>query len=137
MANSKPRLKNLHLAVSTILIFIIAVIYGFFPGKIVPALANLPAAGNDVNSALKAIMGLYVGSGIFWLLGMIQPQLWKGATIVNILFMFGLAGGRVLSMIIDGIPSEGMVGGTIIELIIGFWGVLSLRCYHLDKDKSF
>jgi hypothetical protein len=128
MKNSKG-FKNLHLAVSALLIFVIAVIYGFMPEKIVPALIDFKTDSNDIKNAFKAIMGLYLGISIFWTAGIIRPNLWQGATLSNILLMLGLGIGRILSIVIDGIPSDEMIGGTVLELILGIWGIISIRKY--------
>ncbi|MEI9911962.1 MAG: DUF4345 family protein [Bacteroidota bacterium] len=46
--------------------------------------------------------------------GIFKKQYWQAATISNIVFMGGLAAGRLISFIIDGIPS--------VTLVIGFFG---------------
>jgi hypothetical protein len=121
--------KNLHLLVSVILIGVIGAAYGFFPEKIVPALAGYEPGNTDISNAFKAIMGLYVGVAAFWLLGVLRPSLWYAATLLNIFFMLGLASGRLLSLALDGIPSEGLLVGLGLEFLLGLWGILSLRAF--------
>jgi hypothetical protein len=50
---------------------------------------------------LKAIMCLYLGISIVWILGIWKTKYWKTATQLNILFMY-LAIGRMISMLMDG-----------------------------------
>ncbi|WP_413513126.1 DUF4345 domain-containing protein [Myroides odoratus] len=124
---SMNKFKNLHLTSSVVMLSIIALVYGFFPHKIIPVLGEFNPVSNDLKNVFKAIMGLYLSIAIFWTFGIIKPQLWYGATLVNILFMFGLASGRILSFLIDGLPDISMLSGVALEFIIGVWGVLSLK----------
>lgn len=124
---TKPKFQNLHLTTSVSLLLVIALVYGFYPSKIIPVLGQLDSVSNDLKNVLKAIMGLYLAMAVFWTLGTLKPQLWYAATLVNILFMFGLASGRILSFLVDGLPDLSMVSGVVLELIIGIWGILSLK----------
>lgn len=123
------KFRNFHLIVSVLLIFGIATTYGFSPEKIIPALADCNTQSNDLKNAFKALMGLYFGLSIFWILGIINPRYWHSATLVNILFMFGLGIGRIISLVADGIPSQGMFAGMAIELVLGIWGIISLKLF--------
>lgn len=129
MGNQKIRFRNLHLIVSGLLIFLIAIAYGFSIEKIVPALAEFKTDSKDMSNAFKAVMGMYFGLGLFWLAGVVRPNLWKGATLSNIFIMFGLASGRIVGFLMDGIPADAMIVGTVLELSLGFWGMLSYRNY--------
>jgi hypothetical protein len=58
--------------------------------------------------------------------------------IAEIAFMFGLALGRVLSIILDGVPSVLLVGYTVVEIALGSWGVLVLsRCSSAQVGADF
>jgi len=54
---------------------------------------------------------------------------WKSATQLNVLFMLTLATGRLLSMVFDGLPTDGYVFGVIAEFIIGFFSIYQLKKY--------
>lgn len=127
--SKKIKFRNLHLIVSVLLILGIATTYGFSPEKIIPALADCYAHSNDLKDAFKAIMGLYFGLSIFWILGIVNPRYWQAATLVNILFMFGLGMGRIISLVVDGLPSGSMFVGIAIELFFGIWGTISLKLF--------
>jgi hypothetical protein len=47
--------------------------------------------------------------------------------IAEVFFMLGLACGRVLSIVVDGVPSALLVAYTIVEVALGVWGILVLR----------
>jgi hypothetical protein len=74
-------------------------------------------------------MGLYLAFALFWLVGMFNYNLWKAATVSQILFMGGLAFGRILSLLFDGVPSKLFAVGTIGELILAVFGYYQIRTY--------
>ena len=123
--------KNIHLAISAIIITVIALTYGLFPTITLPMLFDFNANSTDLNEIFRALMGLYLGMATLWLAGILKPNLWMTATISNVVFMIGLAIGRVLSLFIDGIPSAPFLVGLALEVVIAFWG---LR--NLSKFKS-
>ena len=135
MKTNRSPVKNLHLLISAILILVIGVTYGFAPELIVPALASVKTGSPDISNAFKAIMGLYLGMATVWVWGIVRPQFWYAATVINILFTLGLAFGRLISLAIDGIPSGGMLGGLILESLVGLWGIISLRTFAEPLDK--
>lgn len=121
--------KNLHLIVSIFIIFPVALIYGFNPNGILTNILNFKIAAIDLANIFKAVMGLYVSVSVFWFIGLIKPQLWATATLVNILFMSGLAFGRLISLILDGIPSYIFLIGLCLEILLAIWGVFNLKKY--------
>ncbi len=72
------------------------------------------------------MMGLYLGMVAWWVTGVLKPQYWRAATITNVLFMLGLASGRILSLIADGIPSVYFIVGLGLELLLAAWGIGNL-----------
>ncbi len=117
--------KNSHLILSVIIVIPIALVYGFQPDL----LFNITINTRDEATVFKAIMGLYLSFASFWTLGILKPTYWKAATLSNILFMFGLAFGRIVSILIDGLPSTFFVIGTLGELVLGFYGWYLLKNY--------
>lgn len=85
----------------------------------------------DLSNLLKAIMCLYLGVSLIWILGVWKTEYWKTATQLNILFMLTLASGRLLSIVIDGLPTTGYVFGVIAELVIGLFAY-----YQLKKNET-
>lgn len=119
--------KNLHLIVSVIIIIPIALAYGWCPEKILPKLFAFTVNTTDLVNIFRAIMGLYLAMAAFWIMGIWKPSHWRAATITNIVFMGGLALGRVASMVIDGIPSVYHSAGFFLEIILAVWGIKNLR----------
>ena len=67
-------------------------------------------------------MMLYLGFAILWILGIRKQEYTKTALISNCIFMFGLAMGRIVSIVIDGPPGYIYLFGTFGELLIGVYG---------------
>lgn len=119
--------KNLHLIVSLIIVVPTAIIYGVAPAELLPQHLDIQVTTNDLSNFLRAIMCLYLGVSSVWLLGVLKVNHWKMATQLNVLFMLTLGTGRIISMILDGLPTAGYVFGVVAELTLGFYAVYQLR----------
>jgi Domain of unknown function (DUF4345) len=120
--------KNLHLIISTLIVASIAIVYGFEPNMVFDVSIN----SIDEANIYKAIMGLYLAFSMLWIIGVFQISLWKSATVSNIIFMLGLAFGRIISILLDGIPTTVFVVGTIGELVLGLFAY-----YQLKRQPNF
>jgi hypothetical protein len=118
--------KNLHLIISSITIVIIAFTYGLFPDKSLPDIFDFTVETVDLKQILRATMGLYLGMGILWIIGVLKTNYWRMATLSNVLFMLGLASGRIMSLLADGIPSIYFVIGLGLEFTFAIWGIKNL-----------
>ncbi len=121
--------KNLQLLISAVVVFFIAIYYGLFTDKILPILFDFNVETVDLKNIFRSLMSLYLGMVTLWILGILKPKLWQTATIVNIVFMGSLALGRILSLLIDGIPSTCFLVGLMLEVLLVFWGVKNLTKY--------
>ncbi len=50
--------------------------------------------------------------------------------------MFGLAFGRVLSIVVDGVPSALLLVYTALEVAMGFWGVMILKRFAAESPRG-
>jgi hypothetical protein len=106
----------------------IALTYGIDPNRILPMVLQIHPVGGDLLHVFRAIMGLYLATIILWLGGAIRGgPLMRTALIAEIVFMSGLAAGRLLSLVLDGWPSPMLIAYTIAELTLATWGVLCLK----------
>ncbi|WP_108868252.1 DUF4345 domain-containing protein [Aquimarina aquimarini] len=119
-------IKNLHLGLSTIIVCIVALVYGLNPNKILPLFFEFSVTNLELKNIFRAMMGLYIGFSIYWSIGIIKPTHWRNATISNIIFMGGLSFGRIISTFLDGISIQYTIG-LILELIIIIWGIYNLK----------
>ncbi len=116
-------MKNIHLIISVIIVAPTAILYAFCPN----ILFEISPYTIDEKNVFKALMGLYLGFAFLWTLGILNPKLWKSATQSNIIFMFGLAFGRTISILMDGLPSFIFILGTIGEMILGSYAYFQLQ----------
>lgn len=129
LKNNYPGFKNLHLTISVILIIPVALVYGLYPGFILPGLFDFKIESTDLANIFRAIMGLYLGMTIIWIAGIFNPKFWTAATLTNIIFMGGLAFGRLISLALDGLPSKSLLFGLIVELALTFFALINLKKY--------
>ncbi|SJZ31930.1 DUF4345 domain-containing protein [Sediminibacterium ginsengisoli] len=119
-------MKNFHLLVSALLISGIGLAYGVCPGRILPRLFGFAVEHTSLKNIFRALMGLYLAMSSLWLIGVFNQKLWLTATITNIVFMAGLALGRIISLFSDGIPGIYFLAGIAVELLLAAWGIVNL-----------
>lgn len=111
-------INKIHLIISLLIVVPVSFVYGFIPDSKFDIHLNTI----DELNFFKAIMGLYLGFSILWVLGVFKANYLKLAIVSNMIFMLGLGFGRVLSFILDGTPTFGYLFGTFAELFLGFYG---------------
>ena len=129
MAIKFPR--NLQLILSGIIVIVAGLVYGLHPSYSMPLLLDFEVEAVPLKNIFRAIMGIYLGLGIYWLLGAFRPTLWRPATRCNVLFMGGIASGRLISLLWDGFSTSFFIA-MVLELIFMVWGFYNLKAY-----KSF
>ncbi|MGL4513777.1 MAG: DUF4345 domain-containing protein [Lacipirellulaceae bacterium] len=75
----------------------------------------------------RAMAGLYLTTAALWVAGALRPSLWRTAVTSKVVFMLGLAAGRVVSIAVDGAPHGLFVAGAIAEVGLGLVGLALLR----------
>ena len=105
----------------------IALGYGLVPEKSMDYLFGISVTGINHAHILRAVMGLYLALVIFWVIGAFKVQLRQAALYSLVVFMFGLAAGRILSLILDGVPNWLLILYTILELGFGTIGLLLVK----------
>ena len=123
------QLKNLHLILSALVVIPAAFIYGLNPEVVLPGLFDFQVGTTDLKNVFRAVMCLYLATAILWCLGVAKPGLWKTATLLNIVFMGGLAAGRTLSLFLDGIPSPLFAYGLAGEWVLALFAAFQLKKY--------
>lgn len=77
--------------------------------------------------------GLMLGCGITILLGVLHTRMAFTSTVVAILGFLGIGIGRILSIGLDGMPADGLVKATVVEVVIGLVAIFALVRY---REKS-
>ena len=99
---------------------------------ILPLLFDFKVDAINQANIFRAMMGLYMGMSVIWIMGIIKSKLWVTATITNIIFMGGLALGRLVSLALDGVPGIYLLIGLILESALAIWGLKNLKKYGTD-----
>ena len=120
-------IRKIFLLIAAIGLVPIALAYGLIPEVSLKYLYNISIS--DVNSIhiFRAVMGLYLALALFWIMGAVKVHLRQTALYSLVVFMLGLAAGRILSLIIEGTPHWLLVFYLLLELIFGTWGILLLK----------
>ena len=113
----------------------IALSYGAKPHSSIPFLFDFSVDGVNAAHIFRVVMGLYLAQAVFWIAGALKSTLTTAALWSVIVFMWGLALGRFLSLIVDGVPEPILVVYLLLEVGFGVLGCLLLR-KHLANTPS-
>ena len=105
----------------------IALSYGLIPEKSISYLFDISVSEINLIHILRAVMGLYLALILFWFIGAFKIQLRQTAIYSLIVFMFGLAAGRILSLILDGVPNWLLLVYLALELSFGILGLVLVK----------
>ena len=108
-------------------VFSVSLGYGFLPSLTMPFLYDIEVTNTNLLNILRAISGLYIALVTFWILGAYNSNLQLPALWSLTIFMIGLALGRVVSILIDGLPSPIFIFYLFIEIIFGLIGYALLK----------
>lgn len=115
--------RQIFLAIAAIGLVPIALSYGFVPEKSLPWLYDIVAGQTQSLHFFRAVMGLYLGFALFWLLGALRPWLTFTALISLVIFTTGLAAGRAVSFMMDGLPHGLLLMYFFGELLLAALGM--------------
>lgn len=115
------------LLIAAIGLFPIALSYGVVPEVSLGYLYNISVTEVNHMHIFRAVMGLYLAMIIFWLIGVFKIHLRQTAVYCLIVFMFGLAAGRMISLLLDGVPNWLLVVYLVLEVLFGVLGVMVLK----------
>lgn len=91
-------------------------------------------AGNiSLLNDYRATGGIFLGSGIVILLGIIHSRMTFTSTVVAIMAHLTIAFGRLLSLGADGSPAKGLIAAMIVEFVLGLAAIFAMVKY---RDKS-
>ena len=126
-SNSIQKQQKIFLLLVATLLIPVALFYGLMPQKTLTQYLGIAVDTVNLTHILRAVMGLYLAQIIFWYMGAFQPNLRKAALYSLVVFMFGLAGGRLISILMDGIPHWFLLVSIAVELVAGIIGWVLLK----------
>ena len=121
------RLTPALLALAGIVILPVGLSYGLAPAVTLPWLFGIDATGTESQHVFRAIAGLYLAMGCFWIAAAAMPDLRRPALWSLLVFMAGLALGRLVSILVDGWPHPLLIVYLAIESVAAALVILMLR----------
>ena len=113
----------------------IALGYGFMPEKTLTPLYGIPVDNINLKHIMRAVMGLYFAQVVIWFLGATNDKFRTPAMYCLVVFMLGLAGGRVLSLVVDGVSHWLLIVYLVLEVSLGFIGLRLIRIGNKNVGK--
>jgi hypothetical protein len=114
----------------------IALGYGAKPSVSLDALFGITVDTTNLAHIMRAVMGLYLGMVVFWLCGAFRRSLTGPALAACAVFMLGLAAGRLLSFILDGLPHWLLIVYAVLEIVLGLTAAILYRGYDLEEQPA-
>jgi len=103
----------------------IALSYGAKP-KLTMKLLYDADINDNIAHIMRAVMGFYFAVIAAWIIGIIDPAYTQTSLIILVVFMFGLAGGRVSSLFTEGRVHLLLHVYMVLEFTIGAAGLYLL-----------
>jgi hypothetical protein len=120
-------MMKLFLLVAGVFLIPVALSYGVDPATTLPMSMNVTVEGTDQTHIFRALACLYLGMVAFCIIAAFTPAWRHVAVIWAVFFAFSLAIGRIISLIVDGVPSPMLLFYLAVELVVGTWGLLLLN----------
>jgi hypothetical protein len=118
-------LMRLYLLLFVLFVVPIALNYGLTPATTLPKALDVTVSGTDLTHIFRALMCLYLGAAVFWAIAAFRP-VWQRTVIWAVFFAFSLAAGRLISLVVDGIPSLLLIVYLCLEIFGGLLGLAVL-----------
>ena len=108
-------------------VFPVALTYGVNPQVTLAYLYDIEVNSINLSNIFRAIMGLYIGLNVFWIVGAFKKSLLLPAMWSLTIFMTGIGLGRMLSLLIDGIPYPAFILYMLLEFIFAIFGFFFIK----------
>ncbi|MDD1649024.1 MAG: DUF4345 domain-containing protein [Methylococcaceae bacterium] len=100
------------------IVLIIALLYGVNPQWFASTFLDIPELDRNIAHILRAVMGLYIALGLFWLHAAFHAPYRTVAVLTTAIFAGGLVAGRILSLALDGPPAPLLIFYIVAELAL-------------------
>jgi len=127
--NQIRKYQNQFLLLNAFILTPIAFSYGFIPEGTFEVLfgVEMNVSSITIKHFMRTLMGLYLSMVGLWILGSRYEHLRVPALYAQVFFMFGVASGRMLSFLIDGLPFWLLQFFFVSEIILGAIGIYLIR----------
>jgi len=116
-------MARVYLLMITVGLFPIALSYGVDPANVLPKLLGFPVEAPNETQIFRALMCLYLGMCLFCALAAFRREWQRVALIWAIIFMASLATGRLLSIILEGMPASLLNWYLVVEAAMAGFGL--------------
>lgn len=113
----------------------IALSYGARPSVSLDVLYGISVESTNLTHIMRAVMGLYFGMIGCWIWGAFSKPIAGPALVSCAVFMLGIAAGRILSFLLDGMPHWLLVVYAVLEIVLGVMAIALYRI-HISKEAS-
>jgi len=117
-------IKKYFLIFAFTVVAVIALLYGVSPQWFMQTFLDISDYSLDIAHILRAVMGLYLALGLFWLYAAFNESYRNVAVLTTMLFSGGLVSGRIISLFADGLPSGLLLVYVIMEFTlvpVAYW----------------
>lgn len=118
------KIKKTFLIFAFAIVTIIALLYGVSPQWFARTFLDVTQLEPNIAHIFRAVMGLYLALGVFWLYAAINDRYTNVAVLTTAIFSGGLVLGRILSLFTEGQPAPLLVfyvGAEFILTPIALW----------------
>ena len=119
--------RKVYLWLSALGLIPVALSYGVAPVESLNWLFGMTVEVPNQAHIFRGIMGLYLGMVLLWIMGAMNESCERPAIIAEVFFMSGLAVGRLLSVVVDGVPHWLLLGYIVVEVVLAIAGIALLR----------
>ena len=96
-----------------------------FMPVIMKASAGIDIVGNiNILNDVRASAALILGAAILMVLGAFASRLTFTSSLISFVLFLSLGIGRVISIVLDGMPVDGLIKATGLEFVLGIIGVI-------------
>ena len=117
-------IKQAYLIFAFVAVSIIALLYGVSPDWFARTFLDVNDLDADLAHILRAVMGLYLALGLFWLYAAFHQHLRDAAILMTVVFCAGLVSGRLISLFAEGRPAPLLLLYVAMEFALvplGLW----------------
>jgi len=114
----------------------IALGYGAKPSVSLDVLFGITVDTTNLTHIMRAVMGLYFGMVVIWVWGAFNKQMATPALVSCAVFMVGLAAGRILSFVLDGMPHWLLIVYAALEIVLGLIAIILCKGHDLEERPA-
>ncbi len=88
--------------------------------------------GSDINllNDIRGAGGLMLGTGVLIMLGaFVEKMAFTSAVVGSVMYLF-FAGSRMIAILLDGVPAEGLIKATVVETVVGLVVLMAFLKYR-------